>query len=126
MANYATTEGTVPLSDPKSKETRKKLWRVFWILFAVTAFEFLIAFTVPAGGFFGMLKVGVFIILTIVKAFYIVAEFMHLGHEVKFLAYAIILPMMFVVWLLIALIYEGGSIFDMETSVPRSKVESTK
>lgn len=122
MANYATTEGTVPLSDPKSKATRKKLWRVFWILFAVTAFEFLIAFTVPASLF----RVGVFVILTIVKAFYIVAEFMHLGHEVKFLAYSIVLPMLFVVWLLIALMYEGGSIFDMEGAVPRSKIESTK
>lgn len=122
MANYATTEGTVPLSDPKSKETRKKLWRVFWILFGVTALEFLIAFTMPAS----MFRVGIFIILTIVKAFYIVAEFMHLGHEVKFLAYSIVLPMMFVVWLLIALMYEGGSIFDMETSVPRSKMETTK
>ena len=49
--------------------------------------------------------------LTIVKAGYIIGEFMHLRYEVKFLIYAILLPMIFVVWLVGALITEGGSIF---------------
>jgi cytochrome c oxidase subunit IV len=51
--------------------------------------------------------------MTIVKAFYIVGEFMHLKHEVKSLIWAALLPCIFVVWLLIALITEGGSIFDL-------------
>jgi cytochrome c oxidase subunit 4 len=49
--------------------------------------------------------------MTIVKAFYIVGEFMHLKHEVKTLIWAILLPAIFVVWLLIALIYEGGHLY---------------
>jgi cytochrome c oxidase subunit IV len=85
------------------------IWKVFWILAAVTTVEFIIAFTIKAGLF----KTSVFVGLTIVKAFYIVGEFMHLKHEVKSLIWAILLPCMFVVWLLVALLMEGGSIFDL-------------
>jgi cytochrome c oxidase subunit IV len=49
--------------------------------------------------------------LTLVKAFYIVSEFMHLKYEVKIMIWSIILPMALVIWLIIALIAEGGSVF---------------
>lgn len=98
----------VPTGEIQKPKT-KKIWKVFWILLALTALEFVIAFVLPPS----MFKVGIFIILTIVKAFYIVAEFMHLGHEVKFLVWSIILPMIFVVWLIIAMMYEGSSVFDL-------------
>ncbi|MFM6938896.1 MAG: cytochrome C oxidase subunit IV family protein, partial [Aquirufa sp.] len=49
--------------------------------------------------------------MTIVKAFYIVGEFMHLKHEVKSLIWMILIPTIFVVWLLTALIYEGGHLY---------------
>lgn len=83
----------------------KRLIQVFWILLGVTALEFLIAFTMDAGA----LKIAIFIGLTIVKAFYIVAEFMHLKGEVKSLVWSILLPMIFIVWLIVALIVEGGA-----------------
>lgn len=88
---------------------RKLIWRTFWILLILTAIEFVVAFLVPAGG----LKVGIFVGMTIIKAFYIVGEFMHLKHEVKSLIWVILLPCIFVVWLLLALMMEGGSIFDL-------------
>ncbi|WP_234736390.1 cytochrome C oxidase subunit IV family protein [Tellurirhabdus bombi] len=87
----------------------KGIWRTFYILSAITALEFLIAFTIPAG----TLKIAIFIGLTIVKAFYIVGEFMHLKHEVKTLIWSVLLPCIFVVWLLLALLMEGGSIFQL-------------
>ena len=43
-------------------------------------------------------SIVVFIALTIVKAYYIVSEFMHLGHEKKSLKMSIVLPMLFVVF----------------------------
>ncbi|MFM8348343.1 MAG: cytochrome C oxidase subunit IV family protein [Bacteroidota bacterium] len=58
----------------------------------VTAIEFILAFTLEAGHF----KTSLFIILTIVKAGYIVGEFMHLRHEVKVLFWSILIPMAFV------------------------------
>ena len=92
---------------PANKEHIKKIWKTAGILAAVTALEFLLAFTMPRG----TLLVAIFIGLTIVKAFYIVAEFMHLRHEVKSLIWSIMIPTIFVIWLIIALLMEGGQIF---------------
>ena len=91
---------------PPNKEKIKKLWTVAGILGAVTAFEFLIAFTMHSGP----LKVAIFVGLTIVKAAYIVGEFMHLRYEVKILFWSILIPMIFVVWMLVAFVYEGFAI----------------
>ncbi|SFS94787.1 cytochrome C oxidase subunit IV family protein [Sphingobacterium wenxiniae] len=63
---------------------KKGIWKVFFILLALTALEFLIAL-----GFvhhWGIIQKGVFlniiyIALTLVKAYYIVAYFMHLKFE---------------------------------------------
>jgi cytochrome c oxidase subunit IV len=93
---------------PPDKEKIKKLWTVAGILGVVTAFEFLIAFTMHSGP----LKTAIFIGLTIVKAGYIVGEFMHLRYEVKVLFWSILIPMIFVVWMLVAFVYEGITIAD--------------
>ena len=87
----------------------KEIWRTFWILLGITSLEFVIAFTIDADQY-KWTKVGIFIILTIVKAYYIVGNFMHLKHEVKSLIWTIILPCMFVLWLVVALMVEGGYI----------------
>ena len=91
---------------PPNKEKIKKLWTVAGILGLVTALEFLIAFTMHHGP----LKTSIFIGLTIVKAAYIVGEFMHLRYEVKVLFWSILIPMIFVVWMLVAFVYEGIAI----------------
>ena len=91
-------------AQPVNKAKVVKLWKIALILGIVTAIEFLFAFTLPRG----LLLIAIFVSLTLVKAFYIVSEFMHLKYEVKTLIWSIMLPMILVVWLLIALIYEGG------------------
>jgi cytochrome c oxidase subunit IV len=88
---------------PPDKAKIKKLWTVAGILGAVTALEFVIAFALGAGVF----KTALFVGLTIVKAGYIVLEFMHLKYEVKVLFWSILIPMIFVVWMLVAFVYEG-------------------
>lgn len=94
---------------PPNKEKIKKLWTVAGILGIVTAVEFVIAFTMPHGP----AKTFLFVALTIVKAGYIVLEFMHLKYEVKILFWSILLPMIFVVWMLVAFVYEGMAISDV-------------
>jgi len=88
---------------PPDTEKIKKLWRVAGVLLVVTVIEFIIAFTLPHGP----AKTFLFVILTIVKAGYIVGEFMHLKYEVKVLFWAVLIPMIFVVWMLVAFVYEG-------------------
>lgn len=96
---------------PPDKEKIRKLWKVAGILALITAIEFAVAFLVPHE--FKDTRVWLFILMTIVKAAYIVGEFMHLRHEAKVLIWSILIPMIFVVWLIIALVYEGMAISDL-------------
>lgn len=96
---------------PPDREKIKKLWTVAGILGIVTALEFAVAFGVPHE--YQTLRVWIFIGMTIVKAFYIVGEFMHLRHEAKVLIWSILIPMVFVVWMLVAFVYEGMAISDV-------------
>ena len=96
---------------PVDKAKVRTIWKTAGYLAAITALEFLIAFTVPLE--MHTLRVSIFVAMTIVKAFYIVGEFMHLKYEVKVLIWSILIPMIFVVWLLIALIYEGEAIYQV-------------
>ena len=94
---------------PADKEKVRQIVKVAVILGIVTAIEFVIAFTVDSGVF----RTSIFVGLTIVKAYYIVSEFMHLGHERKALIWSIMIPTIFVIWLIVALIYEGGAVYDV-------------
>lgn len=94
---------------PPDKAKIKKLWMTALILLVITIIEFIIAFTVPHE--WHEVRVWTFILLTIVKAGYIVGEFMHLKYEAKVLFWSILIPLVFIVWMLVVFIYEGGSIF---------------
>lgn len=94
---------------PADREKIRGIWKVALYMLIITGVEYVFAFTMDAG----MLRSVIFVTLTIVKAFYIVSEFMHLGHEVKGLMYSIILPMIFIIWLIVALVnLEGAAIKD--------------
>ena len=97
---------------PADKSNIYKLWKIAGILLIVTIIEFVFAFSLPES--WKWMKISIFVGLTFVKAFYIVSEFMHLKHETKVLIWSIILPMVFVVWFVIALIYEGGAILGVK------------
>ena len=93
---------------PVDKKKIQKIWKVAGILGAITSVEFIIAFTIGAG----TAKTFLFIALTIWKAFYIVSEFMHLGHEKRSLKLSILLPLLFVIFLIFILIYQGNAVFE--------------
>jgi len=57
-----------------------------------------------------MLRISIFLGLTVLKAFYIVGEFMHLKNEVKVLIWSILVPTIFVMWFIVAMMVEGNSI----------------
>jgi len=94
---------------PVNKDKIRQIVRVAIILGIVTGIEFIIAFTMDSG----VLRTSIFVGLTIVKAFYIVSEFMHLKYERKVLIWIILIPTIFVIWLIISLIYEGGAIYNV-------------
>ncbi|MEM1406416.1 MAG: cytochrome C oxidase subunit IV family protein [Bacteroidota bacterium] len=96
---------------PVDKAKIKKIWVTAGYMAAITILEFVIAFTVPLE--MAMTRVSIFVLMTIVKAFYIVAEFMHLKYEVKVLVWSILIPTVFIIWMLIAFIYEGAAIYEI-------------
>ena len=103
---------------PADKEKIRGIWKVALILAVITGIEYVFAFNMPKG----MILNAIFVCLTIVKAFFIVSEFMHLGHEVKGLIYTIILPMMFVLWLIVALVnIEGSAVKDARGTIDASE-----
>ncbi len=89
------------------------IWRVFGILVGITAVEFVFVFLMHPS----TLRNSIFIVLTIMKAFFIVAEFMHLKHETKGLIWTILVPMALIVWLLVALVTEGSYVGEMLQSM---------
>jgi len=91
---------------PVDKEKINKIWRVAGILGFVTLIEFVFAFTMERGIFLTSIFFG----LTFLKAFYIVAEFMHLKHEQKSLIWSILIPVVLIAWLIVALMVEGEAI----------------
>ncbi len=109
MAEYDLDETSTVKYQPADKKKINKLWRIAGIMGVVTSIEFVLALTLPRGP----LLYFTFIALTFVKAFYIVAEFMHLKGEVKTLIWSIMIPIIFVIWLVIALLAEGTSIFSL-------------
>jgi cytochrome c oxidase subunit 4 len=92
--------------DPKGKAI---IWRTFWILLIVTIFEVGIAFTSISKE----VLLYIFIGLTIVKAYFIVYFFMHLKAEWKAFQYAIILPFILIVYLIVIALIEGNYLKDL-------------
>ncbi len=59
---------------------------------------------------------GVICILMLVKAFYIVAYFMHLKHELKNMIMTIVVPLLLFVWFIIAFLYDGNSYKELRNT----------
>ena len=93
---------------PADKEKIKKLWMTALILLIITIIEFAVAFGIPHE--YKDARVWIFIGMTIIKAGYIVGEFMHLRYESKVLLWSILIPTVFIIWMLTAFIYEGMAI----------------
>ena len=88
--------------------TRGRIVKVALILSAITCVEFFIAlYLVPHGAIAGNIANPVYIVLTLLKAFYIVAFFMHLKFEKVGLVYAILVPILFIIGLILVLTNES-------------------
>ena len=95
------------------------IWKVFWILLVVTTIEVLLGISQPemlvGSRFLGTSFLNhIFIVLTLVKAGYIVLVFMHLGFERSSFIWTIIIPAFILIpYLLFILLSEGGYTYFM-------------
>jgi cytochrome c oxidase subunit 4 len=81
--------------------TRKRIWKVFFILLGITCVEFFIALFLVPNHHMDIKYANP------VKAFYIVAFFMHLKFEKAGLVYAILVPILFIIGLILVLTNES-------------------
>lgn len=81
----------------------KALWKTFIILSIITVLDIILYFTIPPS----MARNITFIILGVVKAAFIVYVFMHMTYEKGSLKYSIILPMIFVIYLILLILIEA-------------------
>ncbi len=93
------------------KKIRKKIVFVTILLTAITAVEVACGMLIKQTSDYWTMTKWFFIILTLVKAGYIVLVFMHLGDERKALKYVILIPyFVFMVYLIFILLTEGTAV----------------
>ncbi len=103
----------------KFKSNETKIWGVLLFLSIVTVVEVALGIIKPeilVGNSFLSMKIinWIFIILTIVKAYYIAWDFMHLRDEPQGLQFSVTITLMFLIaYLAFILLVEGNYIFDM-------------
>lgn len=97
----------------------KRIWYVFGLLSFITIVEVILGIDKPEflymNDLFQMnLLNWIFIILTIVKAYYIMWAFMHLEGEKSSLRWSIVAPLVFlIIYLVFILLIEGNYIFEV-------------
>ncbi|MGB0423227.1 MAG: cytochrome C oxidase subunit IV family protein [Flavobacteriales bacterium] len=93
------------------KAIRKKIWKVTALLTVITIVEVGLGVAFKRSGDMSWTIIKMtFIILTLVKAGYIVLSFMHLGEERKNLKLAILVPyFIFIAYLIFIALTEGTS-----------------
>ena len=102
----------------KFKSNQQKIWGILIFLSIVTTIEVALGILKPEilmGSFLRMKLLNwIFIILTIVKAYYIAWDFMHIRDERSGLKNSIVLPLIILIpYLAFILILEADYIFDV-------------
>jgi len=102
----------------KFKSNTQKIWGVLIFLTIVTAVEVVLGIYKPEAlmaKVLGMKALNwIFIILTLVKAYYITWDFMHMRDETKGLRRAVVwIAIFLVLYLIFILLQEGRYVFDV-------------
>ena len=102
----------------KFKSNQQKIWGVLIFLSIVTGIEVSLGINKPEillNKFLGLKRLNwMFIIMTIIKAYYIAWDFMHIRDEKSFLKNSIVVPLLILIpFLVFILLIEGSYIFDV-------------
>jgi len=105
----------------KFNSNQQKIWGVLIFLSIVTTIEVVLGIIKPEALLVSFLKMKIlnwiFIILTLVKAYYIAWDFMHVRDEKSGLKNAIVLPLLILIpYLAFILLVEADYIFDVMNS----------
>ena len=114
---------------PEHTGGTSRIWKIFWVLSVLTLIELGLGYFMYAQH--GHLSYPVVIttksvigILTLLKAYYIVSVFMHLGDEVRNLIMTIVVPLVLFVWFIIAFLADGNSWKNLKNTDAGSRPET--
>ena len=130
MSNVHTT-AAADHSHGEHSFDKKAIWRTFRILLYITIFELILAIGYYSIEFSNPHLVkhilnGVFVILTLAKAFFIIAEFMHLRHEIRNMIMTIGIPALLFVWFITAFLWDGDSYKNLRNNYDRHHKEQSE
>lgn len=102
----------------KFRSNQQKIWGVLVFLSIVTTIEVILGIVKPQILMIPFMRVKllnwIFIVLTLVKAYYIAWDFMHIRDEKSGLQNAIVLPLIILIpYLIFIILHEGNYIFDV-------------
>lgn len=106
------------VASPESKKQVGRIWRVFWILLVITIVEVTFGLLFSYSMSRAILN-SIFLILTVVKAAWIVSVFMHLGDEIKSFRVMILIPLTLFIWFIIAFLADGSFWLHMNNLLPK-------
>ncbi|MCY7292792.1 MAG: cytochrome C oxidase subunit IV family protein [Ferruginibacter sp.] len=106
---------------PEHSEGTGRIWKIFWVLSFLTIVELALGYFLYFKGenlssivvLFTKVVIG---LLTLLKAYYIVSVFMHLGDEVRNMIMTITVPLILFVWFIIAFLFDGNSWKNMRNT----------
>jgi cytochrome c oxidase subunit IV len=112
-AEHIREENHLAMTEAEYKHHKTDVWKTTALLSFVTVFEvvFAIMYDKLHLGPGWLLRV-VLIVLSLVKAGYIMAVFMHLKHETKSFIFTILIPFTLLIWMIIAFMMDGQSWHD--------------
>ena len=123
MSDIQTPTGHAPVAHFDTKP----IWMTFWIQLGITMVELLLATIHLKTGFPPKYVLnGIYLILTCAKAFYIIAEFMHLRHELKNLIMTIGITALLFVWFIIAFLWDGNSYRELRNRYDQHHAEQNQ
>ena len=98
--------------EAEGKKTRRMIWNMFWVLLAITTVEVLLGMYWKHIGIAWHAVKMTFIVMTIAKAYFIVAYYMHLKHERGSLQNTIIVPFVLLALYLMYMVFTEGMFND--------------
>lgn len=114
------------MSDAEFKQRVKKTTILLSVITVIELGIGLLLYAWPgASSLLVLMFKGVVCILTLAKAYYIVAVFMHLGDEIRNMIMTIVVPLLLFIWFIAAFLIDGNSYKNLRNTYDLHFKEST-
>lgn len=116
---------------PEHASGTGRIWKTFWVLSFLTVVElalgYLLYYKHGVWGYGPVISTKLAIaLLTLLKAYYIVSIFMHLGDEIRNMIMTIIVPLLLFVWFIAAFLWDGNAWRNLRNTDAHSRTPQTE